>query len=285
MASSSGYLRLAIGTAVFLVAVASAVSDQPARVVVVSVTGDWKQDEARVTFGQSLPAAGCLFSSDGSVVLQPDKEAASAQPFICEKPSRDSSCAGHAADRCAVPLDPTKWKSTGSTLGNLWAAVRKLFTGDPEKYMVAASRGLESGLVDTVVPLEDHKIDLAPAFNEMNPGQYWVNLVPLKSSASATASGPLEVQFAANHSAMVAAPALQPGLYRLILVDQAGAPAGSDCWILVSTPGNFTSASQAFHAAVKKSSTWPKDMDPSAVHALLRAYLESLQISGASGKP
>jgi hypothetical protein len=285
MAFSSGYMRLAIFTAVCVVASACALSDQPARVVVVSVTGDWKHDETRVTFGQSLPATGCLFASDGAVVLQSDKETAPAQPFVCEKPSRDASCAGHPADRCAIPLDPTKWKSNGSGLGNLWVAVRKLFTGDPEKYIVAASRGLEPGLVDTVVPLEDHKIDLAAAFSEMSGGKYWVSLTPLNGSASAAATGPFEVQYSAHHSALVSAPAIQPGLYRLVLTDQAGAPGGSDSWILVSAPRNFSSASPAFRAAVEKSSGWPPDMDPSAVRALLRAYLESLQISGAQGKP
>jgi hypothetical protein len=285
MAFSSGYLRLATFTALSVVAIACALSDQAERVVVVSVSGDWKHDEARVTFGQALPAAGCLFASDGSVVLQPDKEAAPAQPFVCEKPRRDASCAGHPADRCAVPLDPAKWKSNGSGLGNLWVAVRKLFTGDPEKYMVAASRGLEPGLVDTVVLLEDRKMDLAPAFSEMSGGQYRVSLTPLNGSVSRAASGPFEVQYSTHHPATVAAPAIQPGLYRLVLTDKAGASAGSDSWILVSTPRNFSSASPAFRAAVKKSSNWPPDMDPSAVRALLRAYLESLQISGAQGQP
>jgi hypothetical protein len=285
MAHPSSFLRLAIVAAVPLVVIPSAVSDQAERVVVVSLTGDWKHDDARVTFGQSLPATGCLFASDGSVVLQPDNKDASAQPFICEKPSRDSSCTGHDGDRCAVPLDPHKWKSGGSSLGNLWVAVRKLFTVDPEKYMVAASRGIEPGLVDTVVLLDDHKIDLTPAFREMSDGQYWVKFSPTNGSAPATTGGPIAVQYASRHPAIASAPAARPGLYRLSLVEKDGVTAGSDCWILISSREAYPASSQAFQAAANNSSTWPEDMDPSAVRALLRAYLESLSSSGAPGKP
>lgn len=283
MVHSSSFLRLAVLAAVPLVVIPFAVGDQPERVVVVSLTGNWKHDDARVTFGQSLPATGCLFASDGSVVLQPDKKDAAAQPFICEKPARDSSCSGHDGDRCAVPLDPRKWKSSGSSLGNIWDAVRKLFSGDPEKYMVAASRGIEPGLVDTVVPLEDHQLDLAPAFREMSYGQYWVKFSPL--NAAAPAGGPLAVQYASHHQASVGALATHPGLYRLSLVDKNGAPAGSDCWMLVTSGEAYPARSQAFEAATRKSSNWPEDMDPSAVRALLRAYLESLSGAGAPAKP
>jgi hypothetical protein len=284
MAQPSSFLRLAIVAAVPLVVIPSAVSDQAEHIVVVSLTGDWKHDDARITFGQSLPANGCLFATDGSVVLQPDKKDASAQPFICEKPWRDPSCSGHDGDRCAVPLDPGKWKSSGSSLGNLWVAVRKLFTGDPEKYMVAASRGIEPGLVDTVVLLEDHKLDLAPAFREMSDGQYWVKLSPVNGPTPASTGGPIALQYASHHPAIASAPAAQPGLYRLSLVDKNGAPAESDCWILISSREAYPATSQAFQAASEKSSNWPEDMDPAAVRALLRAYLESLSISGAPGK-
>jgi hypothetical protein len=285
MAHPYSFLRLAIAAAVPLVVIPSAVSDQPERIVVVSLTGDWKHDGARVTFGQSLPATGCLFASDGSVVLQPDKKEASAQPFICEKPSRDSSCSGHDGDRCAVPLDPGKWKTGGSGLGNLWVAVRRLFTGDPEKYMVAASRGIEPGLVDGVVLFEDHKMDLAPAFREMSDGSYLVKFSPLNNSVPASSGEPLSVQYASHHPVVARTSAMQLGLYRLSLVDKNGAPAGSDCWILVSSRETYPASSLAFQIAVKESSTWPEDMDPSAVRALLRAYLESLSIPGPADKP
>ncbi len=150
--------------------------------------------------------------------------------------------------------------------------------------MVAASRGIEPGLVDTVVLLEDRQLDLAPAFREMSDGQYWVKLSLINGNGAGPVGGPLAVQYTSHHPASASAPTTQPGLYRLSLVDKNGASAGSDCWILVTSRETYSAKSQAFEGATQKSSKWPQDMDPSAVRALLRAYLESLASSGASGK-
>ena len=284
MSATPSIFHLALFIAVPITVTLAVASDhREHEVVVVSIAGDWKYEDARVTFGQSLAAKGCLYGSDGSVVLQSDEKGASPHPFVCEKPSRDSGCQGHNSDRCAVPLDPGKWKPTGGSWGNFWEAVKQLFTGDPEKYMVAASRGIEPGLEDAVVPLQGHNLDLAPAFRELGAGWYGITSSPV--AASKTTNSTFELRFVPHNPAVVSAPAIQPGLYRLTLVDKTGAPAGSDCWVLISSPENYSSASDAFQRAVEKSAKWPEDMDPSAVRALLRAYLESLSISGAKSKP
>jgi hypothetical protein len=283
MSTTSAVFRIALVFAAFTSVALAAQSDQPERVVIISLTGDWKLDGATVVFGQRLPAQGCLFGSEGSVVLQPDKKGAAAQPFICEKPSRDSSCTGHQSARCAVPLNPRNWKLSGGGLGNVWDAVVHLFTGEPEKYMVAASRGIEPGLVDTVVALQNSGVDLSPALRELPAGQYWVKLETVNGSKPA--GGILELRFTPQHAAIIPEPSIQPGLYRLILVDKSGTPADSDSWILISAPEKYSSTSQAFQLAVQKSSKWPDAMDPSAVRALLRAYLESLSTSQPQAKP
>ena len=164
-------------------------------------------------------------------------------------------------------------------IGNLWASVSRLFTAEPEKYMVAASRGIEPALADAVVRLQDQSVDLSPAFHEMDAGEYWVKIEPLDRSAKA-ASSIFELRFVKNSPANILVPAVQPGLHRLVLVDNAGADAGLDCWILVNNSDTYPPVSQAFRRAVQDSSSWPDAMDPSAVRALLRAYLESLVISG-----
>ena len=266
---------------------ALAFPDQPEQVVVVSVAGDWKFGDARVTWGQALPAKGCLYASEGSVVLRagnsvsrPDNK--DTQPFACEKKSRDSDCSGHESDRCAIPLDPAKWKSK-FTLGNFMDFVTTLISREPEKYMVAASRGLEPGLVDCVALLKNSSVDLAPAFREMPAGTYFVILSSVNTVANANT--PVELRFTPHGPAVVTLPAVQPGLYRVVLVDKQGAPAGSDCWALISSPDSYTSISGAFEAAVQKSAAWPDDMDPSARRAILRAYLDSLRVNPARTTP
>jgi hypothetical protein len=122
-------------------------------------------------------------------------------------------------------------------------------------------------------------VDVSPAFHDMDAGEYWVKAEPLEAPAKPV-SGVFELRFVKNSPAKILVPAIQPGLYRLRLVDKAGADAGSDCWMLVNNSETYSSTAQAFRRAVQDSSSWPDAMDPSAVRALLRAYLESLAISG-----
>jgi hypothetical protein len=279
-------LRLLVSIATILIATVAALSAQEEnKILVASIIGNWKyeNDKNRVKFGQALPAEGCLYGSEGSVVLALDKKNGPLQPFPCEKPSRDSDCTGNKNDRCAVPLNPHKWKATGSGLGNVLDAFRQLFRGDSEKYMVAASRGIEPGLVDAVLPLQDHNLDVAPAFREMPGGQYWIKLSPVNEPS--IANNVLEVRFTPHSPAVARASSLQPGLYRLSLVEKSGAPAGSDSWVLITSAENYSSASDLFQRATADSEKWPEEMDPSATRALLRAYLESLSTSSAKSKP
>jgi hypothetical protein len=277
MSNLSRGFRLAFFIALLLIATVTVVSGQGEnKVLVVSIVGDWKYDGARISFALPLtPVLGaCLSGSDGSVVLQTNDK--TLHPFACEKVLRDPACNGKVSDgdRCAVPLNPQNWKSDGVVSGNFWESVKHFVIGDPEKYMVAASRGMEESLTDAVVPEQAQNIDLEPAFRDMSAGQYWLTLAPLNPPAAA--GRPLEIRFSPHSPVMVPAANLKPGLYRVLLVDKSGAPAGSDCWILISSTESYPATSDAFRRATEMSAKWPEDMDSSAVRALLRAYLESL---------
>jgi hypothetical protein len=282
MPTSSNVTRSTLLIAVLIAFTLSAASDQSERVAIVSIVGDWKYNGTSVFFGEALPeGAACLFGSDGSVVLQSESKHVT-RPFVCEERSRDSGCRDHDSYRCAVILDPKQWKTTEDKFGSLWASVKQLLTGNPEKYMVAASRGLEPGLDDAVVSWQGPNLDLAPAFRDMSEGQYWIKLDSVEMPA---AKKIFELHFVPHSRAIVTVSAVHPGLYRLLLVDQSGGPGGSDSWILVTAPENYSTISQAFQRALDSSANWPQDMDPSAVRALLRAYLESLAGSGSKNNP
>jgi hypothetical protein len=277
MSSWSKGFRPAFFIALLFMATVAAVSGQGEnKVLVVSIVGNWKYQGAGIRFGQSLTPAprACLSGSDGSVVLQTNNRNPSLHPFACEKPFRDPACKDNDGDRCAVPLDPENWKSDGVGSGNFWESVKQFVIGDPEKYMVAASRGMDESLTDAVVRQQAQNIDLEPAFREMDAGQYWLTLAPLNPPAAA--GRPFEIRFSPHNPAMVPAADLKPGLYRLLLVDKSGTPAGSDCWILITPTESYPATSDAFRRATEMSAKWPEDMDLSAVRALLRAYLESL---------
>ncbi len=283
MPSSSKHVRTFVFAAILLaVAVAALAGQVETKILVVSIVGDWKYGNARVRFGQSLtPVSGaCLSTSDGSIVLRSDDSNGSLHPFACEKPFRDPQCPGQDGARCAVQLNPATWTSTTSASDYFWAKVRKLVAGDPEKYMVAASRGIEDSLTDAVVSQQTPGLDLKPAFREMPSGDYWVKIAPVGSSSVSARVLPLHFT---PHTPALVSTSFQPGLYNLLLVDKAGVPAGSDCWILISSSENYPHASENFQQATRMSAKWPEEMDPTSVRALLRAYLESL--SKSPGQP
>ncbi len=260
-----------------VVAALAARSQQSGAIVVVSIEGEWKYNNKPVAFGQTLPAQGCLVANDGSLVLKTSDKNVGGVPLICEKLRRDPVCGDQEPGRCAVPLNPQKWPKTGGW-GDTWDALSHFLTKEPDKYMVAASRGVEPSLDDAVVPQHAGGVDLGAAFREMEAGHYWIHISAVSKTVQAVKT--FELQFAAHGPAVITAPSLQPGLYKVVLVDKAGGPAGSDCWILISTPENYPTASKEFQNAVAESSKWPDAMDPSATRALLRAYLESISISG-----
>ncbi len=265
-----------------VVAALAARSQQSGSIVVVSIEGDWKYNNKPVTFGQTLPAQGCLIANDGSLVVKTGDKNAGGVPLVCEKLRRDPLCGDHEPGRCAVPLNPEKWPKTGGW-GDTWEALSRFLTKDPDKYMVAASRGVEPGLDDAVVSQQAGGVDLGAAFREMEAGHYWIQISAATKTAQPVKT--FELQFAPHGPALITAPSLQPGLYKVVLVDKAGGPAGSDCWILLSTLENYPAWSKAFQNAASESSKWSEAMDPSATRALLRAYLESLSISGPRNQP
>ena len=270
------------------------VSDQGrgAQVVVVSVSGDWTpvcqaatgdckatgESRRPVRFGETLAVGAiCLFGTEqGSIVLKYATDS-KLYPFPCEKANLSATPACAAAQRkgCGVDLR-TVGKNRGfqAAWSNIIEVMTNLVSAQPDKYMVAASRGAEAELADAVVPLDAGQIDLRSSFRDMDPGTYYVKFAP---SGTASPQGPpLPVTFAKGQPARVAADAMRPGLYRLALVTRQGYPGDSDCWILVAGPPDYAKQAAAYEHAVSESTKLPEEMDPGATRALLRAYLESL---------
>jgi hypothetical protein len=57
-------------------------------------------------------------------------------------------------------------------------------------------------------------------------------------------------------------------------LNEAGEPAESAAWILVSPPDRYRQDAAAFESAVEATKKWPADTDTRAPRAVLRAYLE-----------
>ncbi len=263
--------------------------DPEPQVLVVSATGDWRQVAAYqlqgkqkpVSFGQRLDvAAGCLYgTAEGAIVLKyADPSDHKLYAFPCEKPSSIQSpdCTAFHGASCTVNLKKLGDKKSviSAFVADISDTLARLLTAQPERYMVASSRGIEDDLNDAVVPLENGQTDLTAVFHDMPAGNYYVEFQAVE--AAQVRGAPLPVVLAKNQTVSVSAPSLHPGLYKVLLVDQKGEPAGSDAWIVLAASANYSVKAAAFQKALEESAKLPAEMDPSATRALLRAYLESL---------
>jgi hypothetical protein len=272
------------------------VSDQRQQIVVVSVSGDWTQvrqskysddrttdDDLKrpVRFGQTLSVGEiCLFGTEaGSIVLRYlTSKDNTLYPFPCEKANLGGTptCAVGPREACAVDLR-TLGKKPGipaAVRAYIFEAMVRVVSAQPEKYMVAGSRGAEAELADAVVPLESGQIDVQAIFRDMSPDTYYVELAPLES---ASFSGPpSRVTYTKGQAARFEARGVRVGLYKLALVTEKGEPGDSDCWILVAAGPQYTERAAAYQQAVRESAKLPEEMDAGATRGLLRAYMEAL---------
>jgi hypothetical protein len=138
------------------------VSDQqPSRVVVVSVSGDWtpmcqaeigdcKGAGRPVRWGETLTAGAiCLYGPEqGSIVLKSSSSPPADDalyPFQCQKEDlgKKKTCEKSRPEACAVDLR-TLGAKNGLRTTFFSEAFKRMTQSQPYKYMVAASRGAET---------------------------------------------------------------------------------------------------------------------------------------------
>jgi hypothetical protein len=252
------------------------------RIFIASVTGEWvhvsSSDPTHATrpasFGQPVNDTDCLYGKTGAVVVQ---EKGQLLPYSCDVPHRENACStlhNDPAMLCSVRIGTKPAKATEGTFARWFNSIENRLQADPNKYMTAASRGLEAELDEAVVPLTGTQLDLGAVFKDMDDGDYSVVLAPV--SRGGPAGRPLHLRYKRGASALVSAAGIVPALYNVILTDQSGAPLGNEAWALARSPSNYAAASSDFAQLVAASQKWPEEMDSSATRAILRAYLDQL---------
>ncbi len=190
-------------------------------------------------------------------------------PFDCK--TSDRQCGAPPPTKpCVRSIIAPSTKS--SSVGTLLAeAARRAFGESRDRYITPVSRGLEPYVTDTVVALDAEHIDLAAAFQNMNPGTYPLRFESLGGDKTTYTA---QLQRNSTGPAIVSIPRIPAGLYRLVRLNEAGEPAESAAWILVSPPDRDRQDAAAFESAVEATKKWPADTDTRAPRAVLRAYLE-----------
>ena len=232
--------------------------------IVVGITEEWKLGDRPLTLGSVIPRSAVKNLKN----KEPEPKGNltvwfSPQPpetYQCGKTGcpidvKDNSCAPQPGDGAAARLGR-----------------------EPAKYFMAASRGLEGDLKEAVLPLTGSQVDVAPAFEKLDAGEYRVRFDSLRRTTDNAPSSKLE--WPRGNTAMVSASGLKADLYRLTLLDASGEPTGSEAWVLLSDAEQYAATSARFQETAKQVATWPSEVDPQAIRAILRATLESLSGPG-----
>jgi hypothetical protein len=252
---------------------------------IASVTGDWKDvNDSLVKFGQPVNKDECLYGETeaGAVVVEQAAPQGGQQQdellaYTCDASQRESCPPRPKSTKAALCTLKVGTKSAKASEGmgtRLLASLMARLYPDPDKYMIAASRGLEAELDEAVVPLTGSQLDLSASFKDMDDGDYRIVLAPLNGAGKS--SPPIRLRNKRGAPALVPNSGISPALYNVILVDQDGAPLGDEAWALVRSPDTYAAASSDFSQLVADSEKWPAEMDPSATRAILRAYLDQL---------
>lgn len=245
---------------------------------VLDVSGEWRlwengRDVGRIERGQAVTSMSTTRprSDEGWLVIH----------LIDDRVIR---CQVRDLGPCARPL-VLRGRSAGS--GRFFRAIAYLLIRHPELYEVVMSRGTdEDELREAVVVLERGAVELGPVFEAAREGRYHLRLSPVRPDPTRKKFDPFIFDWRRGASSKVVVAGLTPGLYRVLLLDEAKAnePTGADAWILVSDVGQYPKISAKFQQAVGWSRGWHEGDARRAERTFLRAYLDSLTRPPASGK-
>jgi hypothetical protein len=217
----------------------------------------------------------CVYGTGGYLAVQFGKDVVS---VLC-KPTTEQGCDGRNIAKlskpvvcsCHVPV-PTPEPPGLASLAMIIPWFRSQEAA--ERYVTPVSRGMESELKDAVVQFRDGKVDLTPAFSDLDSGSYKVRIEPLKGGSAAAMNA--VVTWQEGGSAIAAIPGMTPGLYRVSRADGDGNSPAHEAWVLVCSLGDFANKSADYAAAADATRKWPSEVDARAPQAVLRAYLETL---------
>jgi hypothetical protein len=220
-------LRLGALLLVLLASSVPLVSDQKRQVVVVSVNGEWTLGAQSsnpdgtanppVRFGQTLTAGDlCLVGEESAAIVlkystPPDDKL---YPFPCEKRNFGGPRSCTVPDKhCGIDLHDLNASRgiVASLKANILDPMLNVIRAEPEKYMVAASRGADSELADGV-----YKVLQVTEKGEHGDSDCWV-LIAAPPAYASQAAAYAQAASEAAHLPAEMDPAATRGLLRAYL--------------------------------------------------------------------
>lgn len=238
---------------------------------VLKMSGHWVLERPsmppqRITERQSIPPES---------KLRPESPGATVTILLIDDTKID--CSSSNLGRCSEPFNlssPSPGKRERIT-----KAVMLLFEKQPTRYdRPALVRGREVNLQDSVVRLQDGKMDLSPVFRNAEKHAYRLQVWQIGPGTKSDGA-PTEVLLRWNPgtTTFVSAKGIKSGLHEINVVNEGTKePLAGVAWILVSTPEQYNKNVTAFQEAVALTQHWGKEVGRDSVQSFLRAYLDAL---------
>lgn len=266
--------------AVSLIAVPGASAKEVAGVVT-SVSGTWFVEGVKLSPGQKLSAGAVIKAKEPNtkygrvVIMLLDFSEVSR---ICD---RRGFCGEPIKLPDAVNQEPRAPSRAAVRPPGFWERLVSAINMSRRRgQRMTAARGSGS-LPDQVVKLESGRVDLGPVFSGVAARKILLNIEAVGSEAGETsvlAVERLPLSWRGRGRAVIKAPNLKPGLYRITFLTPDGAggsPPPGDVWALVVESSKYQRLAAEYRMARAFAANWDSKTEPKA-DDFLRAFLEAL---------
>lgn len=249
---------------------------KPAKPAVVGISGEWTLDaapsqpaERAVHFGREL--------TQGATVRGGHK----GDHIVFSCPDGQLLSRGCPADGCPVQACGKETGEKANPRPAWLTSTLALVSRNPDRFITAVSRGLGPEPWEAVLEGRANGLDVAPLLSRLPAGVYRLKLSHLPEKPAFVAER--EVKWTPGNSAIFAAPAVRPAVYRVVIVDGPGDTQGSQAWALVASSAAAPALLRRWEQVSASVAPWREEVEPVYLHAFLRATLVAL-LEGASAQ-
>jgi hypothetical protein len=272
-------LLVAVPVAAALLFCGRCVSAQETAGVITSVSGTWLINGVKVRQGQLVPV-GCVVQAKkpnaryGRIVIK--LLDLTEINRICD---RQGSCGDPLELPDAVVPRSRSAQGDQQPLGFWDRFILAIVASRRPEYRRILKRG-GSDFRDQVVILRNGQLDLTSVFAGHRSHQFSLNIEPINGRLVGVSSTVIErprLNWNTYRRAIIEAPAMTPGLYRVTLSEPEGSKTPGppvDVWILVVEPARYPQAAAEYRRARSATAGWSPELEIRA-DDLLRAFLDA----------
>ena len=265
-----------------LVMLPALMSAEPLQIgIVLEMHGEWRANGVPIKgLGQGLPA-GAVINLPAGINVRPGDELL-ITIILLNNQSIPRTC--HSSESCknAQFTLPTSLNRPSPAWERLSAAVERLLSRDPERYVPAIARTGDpksEKLKDSVLLLDNNNhLSIGPLFQQVERGNYSLVLVDFNPEGATRSPAVIPVAWTGGRFTSVSVSNLVPGVYGARLMPATGSAMnqaiGDDAWVLLSAPGTYDKDSAAYRSCLAATVGW--QASPQGIKTFSRVCMDTI---------